>query len=189
MKFSRTLILASTALAITTAMLFSTRTSAIAIQGKWEVATLPDWRQPTDTTVPVWVFRVTTDSASKDESGNRKYRISQVIVDNRSNKAVSAIRLRWAITPMLDRTDILKRGTFDPHILATLDKKLAPGERQTLPIIAHPKVGDLVKSIPDADSRPGFAFLIGVAEVVFDDGSTWKEDWTEVTSKSTSQKQ
>lgn len=160
--------------------------SVAANQGKWEIACMPDWKQPLDTTVPVFVFRVTS-GVEKDETGTNEYRISSVIVDNRSMKSVSSITLRWTITPMDDRANVLKTGKLDPHILATLHKTLAGGQRQTLKL-SDLKPGKLVLQVPDANSRTGFTVMISVGEVIFDDGSIWKEEMTDVTNKSAAEK-
>lgn len=146
---------------------------------KWEVTSLSDTSQFNNPTVPVAVVRVVSGLTEPDERGKKQYVVKEVIVENRSTKNVASVTLRWLITPMDDRMSILQRGEMNPHILTALHKTLLTGRRQTLKL-SLPKVGHLLKGVPNADAVTRFAVIIGVSQVAFDDGSIWKEETTEV---------
>lgn len=150
---------------------------------KWQVASLPDTEQANNPSVPVAVVRVTSGLSDQDADSKKQYLVKDVIVENRSGKNVSSVTIRWAIAPMNSRLTILSRGELQPHNLNSLHKHLFAGQRQTLKL-SHPKIGNLLREIPNLDAMGGkFAVIIGVGQVVFEDGSTWKEEVTEVTKK------
>jgi hypothetical protein len=143
-----------------------------------ELASMPDVAQARDSTVPVFVFRVVSGFTEPDEAGSKEYQVKEVILENRSTKDVSAVTLRWKLTPLADRNTVLYMGRHETHVLSSLRKTLFIGHRQTLKL-SLPKIADLIKEIPSGNelkAPDGFALIIGVGEVVFADGSTWKEE-------------
>jgi len=140
----------------------------------WEIAPKPDEHQYLDDSVPVFVFRVVSGPENREE-GKNAFVIKETIVENRSNKNVDSIVLRWVITPMNDESSVLLSGKMAPHKLADLYKTLMMGRRQTLKL-SVPPIASLLKSLPTSETYSNrFKVLIGVAKVVFDDGSTWED--------------
>lgn len=140
----------------------------------WEVAALPDTVQFNDPLVPVAVFNVASGTKDTAPSERKEFQIKEVILENRSPKDVSSVTLRWTVTPLNARTTILKRGQHVTHVLRSLHKPLVAGHRQTLKL-SLPKIFEILKTVPNGDSYSGFAIIIGVSEIVFEDGSTWEE--------------
>lgn len=139
------------------------------------MASVADAEQYKNPATPVVVVSVTSGLSDPDADKNKQFLLKEVIVENRSNKKVSEITIRWAIAPMSDRLTLLSRGKLATHRLAQLNKELLAGQRQTLKL-SHPKLGQLIEAIPNLEGMgTGFAFVIGVGEVVFEDGSIWKE--------------
>lgn len=70
----------------------------------------------------------------------------------------------------------LQRGTLQPQVMVALGKSLRPKERVTL-VPTHPTVKEMLGKLLQQPHSFGneFAILIGVSEVLFTDGSTWKE--------------
>jgi hypothetical protein len=109
------------------------------------------------------------------EEGKNAFAIKETIVENRSKKNVDSIVLRWVITPMDDESSVLLSGKMAPLKLADLYKTLMVGRRQTLKL-SVPPIASLLKSLPTSETYSNrFKVLIGVAKVVFDDGSTWED--------------
>jgi len=157
-------------------------------QGKWQVASVADAEQYKNPAIPVVVVSVTSGLSDPDADKNRQFLIKEVILENRSNKKVSEITIRWAIAPMNNRLTLLSRGKLATHRLPQLNKQLLAGQRQTLKL-SHPKLGQLIEAIPNIEGMgTEFAFVIGVDQVVFEDGSTWKEESTDVINKSATRK-
>lgn len=185
------LLLASGIALLAVAGLFLVRNSAgkttlPLVQDKWQVASVADAEQFKNPAVPVVVVRVTSGLSDPDENSKKQFLVKEVIVENRSNKKVSSITIRWALSPLSNRLVVLSRGELTTHKLPELKKQLLAGQRQTLQL-SHPKIGKLIEDIPNLEGMgTEFAFVIGVGEVVFEDGSTWKEVLTDVTKKSPS---
>ena len=149
-------------------------------QGGMEIAVMPDQQQFTNPAVPVVVFRAVSGLSEPDADAKKQYLIKEVILENRSTKDISSVTVRWVITPLNSRTTPLARGEFSPHVLQSLHKTLRAGQRQTLKL-SHPKLSELIQQVPNVEAMGSkFVFLIGVAEVVFEDGSSWKEELTDV---------
>ena len=162
------------------------KTTLPVVQDKWQVASVADSEQFKNPAVPIVVVRVTSGLSEPDASAKKQFLVKEVIVENRSNKKVSSITLRWALSPLNNRLVVLSRGELAAHKLYELKKQLLAGQRQTLQL-SHPKIGKLIEDIPNLEGMgTEFAFVIGVGEVVFEDGSTWKEVLTDVTKKSPS---
>lgn len=154
------------------------------IQGETEIAVAPDEQQFNNPAVPVVVFRSVFGLSDPDTKAKREPLIKEVILENRSTKDISSVTVRWVITPLNSRTTPLARGEFNPHVLQSLHKTLRAGQRQTLKL-SHPKLITLIEQVPNLEAMGNkFIFFIGVAEVVFADGSSWKEESTDVSNKS-----
>lgn len=158
----------------------SSLASKVGTQAAMEIAVLPDQQQFTNPAVPVITVRTVSGRSDSDADSKKQILIKEVIIENRSEKNISSITVRWRITPLNSRLTTLVRGEFSPHELQSLGKTLKPGQRQTLKL-SHPKLITLIQKIPNKEAMNNeFAFVIGVAEVIFEDGSTWKEDFRDV---------
>lgn len=191
MKSSRVLLLASCAMSTICLLTFVTSSMSTSIgkgkndDRKMEVAVMPDQQQFTNPGVPVIAVRTVSGLSEPDANAKKQYLIKEVIVENRSTKNVSSVTIRWIIAPINNRTTTLARGDFKPHVMQSLRKTLQAGNRQTLKL-SHPRLNQLIEQVPNrASLGEKFVFLIGVAEVTFEDGSSWKEELTEVITKST----
>jgi hypothetical protein len=164
----------------------SNRTADGAAQsgGGVEIAVMLDYPQFIDPAIPLVVVRTVAGNSNPDANSKQQLLIKEVIVENRSMKDVSAVTLRWLITPLNSRTTALARGEFSPHVLQNMHKTLRAGQRMTLKLV-HPKLFDLIQQIPNREAMGSkFAIKVGVAMVVFADGSSWKEELTDVSNKS-----
>lgn len=161
----------------------STASALTGQQPKWVVSSMPDTDQFKDLSIPVTVFRVSSGIKDPVEGAVREYEVKEVIVENRSPRDVASVTLRWIITPFDARTTVLRRGELERHVLRSLHKPLIAGHRQTLKL-SFPKIAQMIKGIPNADSYTGFAIIIGISKIEFEDGSTWMEEQTDVTKKS-----
>lgn len=152
--------------------------------GAMELAVMPDQQQFTNPAVPVFVVRTVSGLSEPNAEAKKQYLIKEVILENRSTKDISSVTVRWVITPLNSRTTALARGKFSPHVLQSLHKTFLAGHRQTLKL-SHPKLSKLIQQIPHLEAMGNkFVFIIGVAEVTFEDGSSWTEELTDVSNKS-----
>jgi hypothetical protein len=150
---------------------------------EFEISIMGDQEQFTNPAVPVVVVRTVSGLSEPDADSKRQYLAKQVILENRSTKDIASVTLRWAISPMNSRTTRLTQGEFGPYSLSALHKTLLAGQRQTLKLV-HPKFNRLIDGIQNRQAMGNrFRFIIGVAEVSFEDGSTWKEESTDVGNK------
>lgn len=133
-------------------------------------SSIPDGRQFLDDSVPVAVFRVTMNA----EPG-KPYKAEQGILENRSSKNVEAVTLRWSLTTMRDRETVLQRGVMETIKLKAAKKSFRAHSRQTLKF-PTPSLRQMMKLAANVDMpSENFLITIGVSEVLFEDGSTWKE--------------
>jgi len=144
------------------------------------VALAFDVLQCQDLQVPVCTIRMISAPGEPDEKGRRPVVIKEVLVENRSTKAVSSLVFRATITPAIDRTIVLKRVEFEP-VMKLVHKTLPPGEQETLEF-SKVMIFDLIQDIPsEKNPSNNFAIVVGVSQEVFADGSSWKEQTTEHT--------
>ena len=178
-------ILILIALAIEAGLVFANNTSSIkpfseTTQGNLKgVGIALDSFQCKDPNAPVCVVSVVSGSSKPDENGKRHPFIKEVVVENRSMRNISSLVLRAAITQATDRVTVLKRVELDPQVSDPEHKILLAGQRQTL-MFSQLRIFDLVQDIP-AEKAPSrqFTMIIGVSQVTFEDGSSWKEKVTE----------
>lgn len=175
-------LVASSAVILTTGKAGGLFTAEVQ-SGKRTLATLLDMQQYETPAVPVAVVRVVSGLSEPNSEGKKQFLVKEVIVENRSNKEVTSITLRWKITPYSSPATALSKGNLKPHVLKSLHKSLLAGKRQSLKL-AHPSVSQLIDRIPNVEAMStDFAFIVGVSEVTFEDGSTWKEEMAEVGSQ------
>jgi hypothetical protein len=150
----------------------------------WVVSSLPNTEQYQNPSVPLVVIRVVSGVSDPDKDKPSEYLVKEVVVENRSQKEVISVILNWTVVASNNRLTALNRGVLSRHVLKDLNKNLLAGHRQTLKL-SHPKLGKMIKDIPNLEGMgKEFIIMIGVSEVTFEDGSTWKEELTEVANKS-----
>lgn len=140
------------------------------------IACMPDTKQHLDASVPVSVVRTVVGRSEPDEKGVRKFLIKEIVVENRSEKEVASVTVRWVVAPLNARVKSLQRGTLQPQVMVSHGKSLRPKERVTL-VPTHPTVKEMLGTLLQQPHSYGneFAILIGVSEILFADGLTWKE--------------
>jgi hypothetical protein len=143
--------------------------------GNWQLAFAPDALQEKDSLVPVVVASA---GALQGPANRRGLRLGCGGFRNRSEKTVSALRLRWIIGRDQDRAALAQNGYTANTMLLT---------GHTLPIqLTIPKGGSKrtdfsiinFAEITAPLAREGvltgdYYLFVGVFEVVFEDGSVW----------------
>jgi hypothetical protein len=145
-------------------------------QGDWRATQSLEPKQVDDPLVPVVVAGV---SALQGPSNRRGMRLGCGVLKNRSEKMVTAVQLRWILVRTQDRPAINQNGYTSDTVLR---------EGHTPPIeLSIPKDGfrrtdfsiisfaEVTKDLARDGMLTGDYFLIvGVYEVIFEDGSVWK---------------
>ena len=145
-------------------------------QGTWTAYVAPDLRQGEDPPVPVVVAGA---GAIQGPSNRRGMRLGCGVLKNRSEKSVVAVQLRWILIRRQDKSTIVQRGYTSQTVLQTghtLSIELSiPKEslRQTdFSIISFAAVTETL--LEDEILSGDYALLVGVHEILFEDGSVWK---------------
>ena len=144
-------------------------------QGTWTASPLPDLRQADDPQVPV----VVAMAGSIQGSANRRgMRLGCGILRNRSQIPVTAVQLRWILVRNQGPSVISQKGYTPDTVL--LEGHTPPIElsipkeslrRTDFSIISFAAV---TKDLANDGILTGDYFLlIGVYEVLFEDGSVW----------------
>src|SRR5258705_2951889 len=68
-----------------------------------QLASVADAEQFKKPGVPVVVVSVTSGLSDPDEHSKKQFVVKEVIVENRSNKNVSSVTIRWALSPLNNR--------------------------------------------------------------------------------------
>jgi hypothetical protein len=155
------------------------RTSAAAAQAetgkpkftKW-ITVMPDEIQYMDSSVPVVIFRTKTspDPEYRDRAG-----IKAAGLENRSRKGVRSVRLRWVALLNKNRIPGLREWLGHGQ-LESMELAIEPGKKLKIEISA-PKLSEMIKHwMEENPNDQQIAFYIGVSEVVFEDGSMWRDD-------------
>jgi hypothetical protein len=148
---------------------YTKRQVASSLEWKRGVSAQFDYPQLLDLSVPVFVR--TTIMSSK-EALIDKAGIKAVVVENRSGKAVVSIRLRWIATANSDRME--RKNVFGQGLLDAQGVYISEGEKAELNV-TMPQMSVMLKRwFAEYPAERVTAISIGVSEVVFDDGSTWK---------------
>lgn len=137
------------------------------IQGQWMIASKPDSDQLNDPATPVVVKAVAT------YSGQGKYRgltkIRKVEVQNRSDRFTQSLMLRWFIVNVENADPILLEG-----LTPLFDARIEPSTTQIVDI-PHIFFNRVIKPLRKEGELNGiFYIVVGVQEVHFSDGPTWK---------------
>ncbi len=150
--------------------------------GKWTVAFLPDPQQYNDSSVPVEITRTTTVGGKGKDNG-----LEEVIIRNRTSKNVIAVKLRYFITTEENRTVSLYQGPVLDMAYKNIDSKkkdqlkIPPYRRRGF-TVKDAKIGKVLKPlIKNGTLNGGFIIRLRINEVIFEDGSIWKEKITNIT--------
>jgi len=135
-------------------------------RGQWHVSAVRDENQSFDGQAPVAVDRVRSIVAEGPWSN---LIVQTVGFQNRSRKPVKEVRLKWILSR--EGTPVVLQG----HI-ASLDARIPKGGRLEVELPPVLNFARLSKPlIRDGALNGDFLLSLRVSEVVFDDGSTWKD--------------
>ena len=144
-------------------------------QGTWTASLSPEPQQLDDSLVPVVVAMA---GAIQGSTTRRGMRLGCGVLRNRSQKSVTAIKLRWILVRNQDRWVIVQKG-YTPHTVL-VEGHTPPIElsipkeslrRTDFSIISFAAV---TKDLAKEGILSGDYFLfVGVYEVLFEDGSVW----------------
>ena len=147
-------------------------------QGTWTASPLPDLRQSDNPLVPVVVAMA---GAIQGPANRRGMRLGCGILRNRSQIPVTAVQLRWILVRNQDRS-VISQKDYTPETVL-LEGHTPPIElsipkeslrRTDFSIISF---GAVTKDLANDGILTGDYFLlIGVYEVLFEDGSVWNAE-------------
>lgn len=141
------------------------------IPGKWRLGSLVDTKQGFDPSVPVVV------AAFKTVYGQGKYlgriKIPALKIENRSQKVLESVQLRWAIVNNNDRDTILLEGVT-PFIQARIEPFNPPLLIENIePIYFNKIVKPLLK---DGELNFHVLLIVGIQQARFADGTAWQRN-------------
>lgn len=138
-------------------------------EGKYFMSYMGDRAQFDDASTPVVVRGVTGTTSSKERSG----KISCAEVENRTGRAVKALRLRWFVTKraadgsVKADAEVLAKG-----LLPVVYAEFAPGERRKV-ALAGAHFADFMQPVAAAGPLEGsYHVSIAVTRVEFADGTS-----------------
>lgn len=143
--------------------------------GRWTVAVVPNSRQYRDSSVPVLITRTTT-SAQKGKDNA----FEQVILWNRASKRIVEVKLRYSINEVKAPDTFLYQSPQLPLSLKNRkgENALKPDERRVVKV-PDSKIAKLLKPlVKDGSVYGDFIITVSVSEVLFDDGTMWREEET-----------
>jgi hypothetical protein len=139
------------------------------VEGKWRIASSVDLKQAFDTSVPVIVSHMLTVYGQGQYLGRIK--IPQVKIENRSQKILQSVQLRWTIASYNEPDTILLEGVT-PFIQAQIEPFSPPLLLKRLePIYFNKIVKPLLK---DGELNFHVLLKVGVQEARFADGTLWQ---------------
>ena len=141
-------------------------------QGKWAVSVVPDPHQKENALVPVIVVRTTTSTNKGKDNA-----LEQVILLNRSTKAVSEVKLSYVIHKIETPDAILYRGAqFEVKAKKGNEKYPLQANKRWVYGIPYGRLARFLKPVVKDGSLSGdFVIRLGVTEVIFEDGTVWKD--------------
>ena len=138
------------------------------VPGSWRLSTMPDLKQVNDPLTPVAVLTVTTFYGQDRYAGRVK--VLEAKIQNRSQRLVQSIQLRWTIVSNEEPETILLEGAVPP-----LNRQI---KANMTPIVDIPPIyfNKLVKPLLKNGELSGhFRLIVGVQEVYFADGTRWQK--------------
>lgn len=138
------------------------------VTGKWMLVSAVDLKQGQDYSVPVIV------AAFKTVYGQGKYlgrvKVPVVKIENRSQKVLQSVQLRWALSNHEEPDTILLEGVM-PFKEVRIEPFNPPVVVDIEPIYFNKLVRPLLK---DGELNVHMRLTIGMQEARFTDGSTWQ---------------
>jgi hypothetical protein len=143
--------------------------------GNWTAYVSPDLKQDEDLQIPVVVAGA---GAIQGPANRRGMRLGCGVLKNRSQKSVAAVRLRWILIRTPDRSAIAQQGYTANTLLQ--DGFTQPIElripkenfrRTDFSIISFAAATQALSK--DGILIGDYVLLVGVHEVLFEDGSVW----------------
>jgi hypothetical protein len=139
------------------------------IPGKWMLITSVDIQQAQDYSVPVIVTRMLTVYGQRQYLGRIK--IPELIIENRSQKVLQSVRLRWTIANYDEPDTILLEGVT-PFIQVRIEPFNPPVPLEKNDPIYFNKI---VKPLLKEDELNFHVLLrVGIQEALFADGTAWQ---------------
>jgi hypothetical protein len=134
----------------------------------WGFGPAFDNSQLNDPTVPVVVKAINMMSGDPTTKFIGLVKIQGAEIENRGAKATRSVQLRWALVRRGEPDKVLAEGTTP-----SFDLQLGPGaslKTDTPPVFFNRIVKPFLE---DGQLHGKFSIVVGVGEVVFDDGSVW----------------
>jgi hypothetical protein len=139
--------------------------------GTWKVGTVSDNSQVRDLSVPAEITTTTTSVNKGKNSG-----LEELVILNRTRKAIKAIKLSYAVTPREDSTTVLTRGALEIISRKPAEKQRIPGNQRRIFRVLNGKPGKIFKPLlKDGKVSGAFIVTIRISEITFEDGSTWSD--------------
>jgi hypothetical protein len=136
------------------------------IKGRWSAQSDLDEKQFNDPSVPVYVKGINMFWGRGKFLGRMK--IPEVILENRSPRQSSSVRLKWTITSQ-DEPDVVLLEGVTPLFEARINSYSAA--RVDVPEIYFNKILKPLRKEEELNGR--FRLVLGVHEVQFSDGQQW----------------
>lgn len=138
------------------------------VSGKWKFGTLLDVKQSQDYSVPVIV------AAIKTVYGQGKYlgrvKLVEAKIQNRSQKVLEAVKLRWSIADNEDPNTILLEGVM-PSFAVRIEPFSEPVLTDIPPVYFNKLVKPLLKN---GELNVHILLMVSVQEASFADGTVWQ---------------
>lgn len=144
-------------------------------QGDWSVSVSPDLKQSEDANVPVVVAGA---GAIQGPANRRGLRLGCGVLKNRSQKQVTAVRLRWILARGHDRAAIAQQGYTPDTVLREghtpaieLSIQKESFRRTDFSIINFAAATEQLSK--EGMLSGDYLLIVGLYEVFFADGSWW----------------
>lgn len=147
-------------------------------QGNWKAFVLVDSQQSDNSLVPVVVAAA---GALQGPADKRGLKLGCGVLKNRSPKQVSSVQLRWILVRDQDPGPIVASGYEPKNILQeghspAIELSIFPDSVRRTDFSAI-NFAAITKDIAKDGTLTGkYVLIIGVREVVFEDGSVWKSE-------------
>jgi hypothetical protein len=137
------------------------------VPGKWMLMTSVDLRQGQDPSAPVILVAVKTVYGQGKYLGRVK--VPQVKIENRSQKILQSVQIRWTIAHKDEPDVVLLEG-----VMPSTDARIEPFNPPTVVNIPHVYFNKVVKPLLKEGELSGHILLtLGIQEARFVDGTEW----------------
>jgi hypothetical protein len=138
------------------------------VEGKWMLGTVVDIKQAFDPSVPVVVAYINTFYGQGQHL--RRVKIAEAKIENRSQKVLESVQLRWTIANNDEPDTILLEGVM-PLIEVRIEPFSPPQLVNSPPIYFNKIVRPLLKG---GELNTHVLLTVGIEEARFADGTTWQ---------------